>query len=97
VRAFAHERAHAPWSPAPALLCSASERPLQQQDKTATLLSNSQLVVQPLERLVRRACALFAERAYVHQYERHGMAADELCARIAHVEQLARDYAEIGA
>lgn len=97
VRMLSRERAYAQWagSPAHALLVSASDRPLAPQDKTAALVSNSQLVLPPLRRLVSRACALFAERAYVHQYERYGMDVDELCMRIAQVEQIAHNYAEL--
>ncbi|KAJ1638798.1 Tubulin/FtsZ, GTPase domain-containing protein [Pavlovales sp. CCMP2436] len=95
VRMLARERLFAPWAAAPGLLVTANERELQAQDKTAVLVSNSQLVEAPLRRLVRRACALFAERAYVHQYERHGMTADELCTRLAQVEQMAQSYAEL--
>jgi tubulin delta len=95
-RALAREQLYVGWAAQPSLLVSCSERTVEAREKTATLVANSQLVVRPLRRLVARACALFAERAYVHQYERYGMSADELCTRIAQVEQLAQSYAELG-
>lgn len=84
------------WVPGAPLLTSASERHVQGHDKTATLVSNSQLVLPPMQRIVSRACALFSARAYVHQYERHGMAADELCLQLAALERVCHSYAELG-
>ena len=95
VGSLARERLYAPWAGASPLLVSANERPLSPQDRAAVLVSNSQLVLPPLRRLATRACALFAERAYVHQYERHGMGADELAMRLAQLEQLVHSYAEL--
>eukprot|EP00307_Rebecca_sp_RCC1486_P003274 CAMPEP_0119431730 /NCGR_PEP_ID=MMETSP1335-20130426/46476_1 /TAXON_ID=259385 /ORGANISM="Chrysoculter rhomboideus, Strain RCC1486" /LENGTH=91 /DNA_ID=CAMNT_0007457537 /DNA_START=33 /DNA_END=311 /DNA_ORIENTATION=- len=84
------------WASSSPLLVSASERHVQGHDKMATLVSNSQLVLPPMQRLVSRACALFSARAYVHQYERYGMAADELFLQLAALERVCHAYAELG-
>ncbi|PRW58318.1 tubulin delta chain-like [Chlorella sorokiniana] len=44
------------------------------QQMLATLLSNDQTPVAPLERMLTRARRLFDARAFVHRYERHGLA-----------------------
>ena len=38
----------------------------------ATVLSNGQAAAQPPQRMLERAYAMYATRAYVHQYAAHG-------------------------
>ena len=62
----------------------------------ATLLSNSQSVVTPLDRTVSKAWNMFSSRAYVHQYAKHGLSEADFMDSFACLEQVIHDYNTIG-
>lgn len=77
------------------LLVSAHPRRLRGLDKSAAIVTNSQALNAPLGRALNRASTLYAARAYLHQYERHGLSAEDMCIRLAGMETLCRAYEEL--
>ena len=61
-------------------------------ERSVSLLSNSQSVVPPLERLVSRGHAMLVSRAYVYQYVRHGIEIEDFNGAFAQLEQAILNY-----
>ena len=64
-------------------------------EKSATLLSNSQSFVAPLETVLRNAWSMFASRAYLHQYSRYGLLEDDFVDSFGFTEQILSDYRQL--
>ena len=79
-----------PWSD-PLLIRTRNQR-FSANVKSATLLSNSQSMLRPVERLVSRGQDMFASRAYVHQYLKHGLDEDQFSSSFTRLEQSIFDY-----
>lgn len=60
--------------------------------KSAVLLSNSQSVVRPLDTTVDKAWNMFASRAYVHHYAKHGLTEEDFMDSFATLEQVIHNY-----
>ena len=60
--------------------------------KSASLLSNAQSFVPPLEQLLDRASSMLQSRAYLHQYARHGLEASVMADALMSLEQVLLDY-----
>jgi len=56
------------------------------------VLSNSQLTLPALEVIIERAYRMFRERAYVYQYEKFGLEAEDLVESFCLFEQVLSDY-----
>jgi tubulin delta len=67
-------------------------RTLYGQDKSLSVLSNSQAVVAPLETVAAKGQRMLSTGAYVHQYAQHGLHPDELRACFVQLEQVLADY-----
>ena len=67
-------------------------RPCHQYEKSACLVSNSQGAVEHVNSVVGKAWEMFASRAYVHQYTKHGLAEDDFLDSFATLEQIIASY-----
>ena len=93
---FNDPRLHANWVPsscANSVWCH--PRPFNHYEKSATLLSNSQTPVAPLDSVVQKAWNMFTSRAYVHQYLKYGMTEDHFVDSFAATEQVIRNYSSL--
>lgn len=61
-------------------------------DMSATLLANSSCAAAPARRMLRRAYAMYASRAYCHQYAAHGLEEAHFDAAFARVEDALAAY-----
>ena len=57
--------------------------------------SNSQGVVAPVQRTLLSAHEMFVSRAYLHQYERHGIGSQDFVNAFAVLEQMIHDYSAL--
>jgi len=71
------------------------QRAFMKYEKSATLLSNSQSFVAPLEMVLRHAWSMFASRAYLHQYNRYGLLEDDFVDSFGFTEQILSDYRQL--
>ena len=78
--------------PGGAFTCWSHPKPFCQYDKSAVLLSNSQSPVPILERVVSKAWSMFASRAYIHQYLKHGLEEEDFMDSFACLEQVLSSY-----
>lgn len=76
---------------------SADRRPVFRTDRFATLLTNGQAVVQPLDRVLRKASRTFHAGAYLYHYERFGMSLNDMRQCFVHVEQVLQSYRKLRA
>ena len=94
---FRENHLYVPWMPAEeAVTCWSHRRPYLRNDKFAVLFSNSQMSVDPLNRVISKAWQMFASRAYIHHYLRHGMTEEDFVNSFACLEQVLQDYALLG-
>lgn len=70
-------------------------RMFNKYEKSATLLSNSQSPVKSLDHIVHKAWDMFAARAYVHQYLKHGLTEEEFLDCFACLEQVVKNYKDL--
>ncbi|XP_043910467.1 tubulin delta chain [Protopterus annectens] len=70
-------------------------RPFNKYEKSATLVSNSQCLLKPLDSVVRKAWNMFASKAYVHQYTKHGITEDDFLDSFAVLEQVISSYSSL--
>ncbi|CAL1571918.1 unnamed protein product [Knipowitschia caucasica] len=61
-------------------------------EKSATLVSNSQSLLQPLDNIVGKAWNMFASRAYVHQYTKYGITEEDFVESFTSLEQVISSY-----
>lgn len=92
--AFRKRELYAPWA-YDSLSVRRCKRVFAGHEKSAALLSNSQSIIPPLERSLRKAWEMFNSRAYVHQYARHGVEEGEFAASLLRVEQVLRAYRDL--
>ncbi|XP_077996264.1 tubulin delta chain-like [Glandiceps talaboti] len=94
--AFKEPSIYSSWIP-PHAACSvwAQSRPFNLYEKSASLLSNSQSPLIPLNTVVGKAWNMFASRAYVHQYLRYGLAEEDFVDSFAALEQVVKSYSDI--
>ena len=64
-------------------------------EKAACLLSNGTLPVESLDVIVRKAWDMFAMRAYVHWYVRHGLQEEKFIDCFASLEQVLSNYKQL--
>lgn len=75
-----------------AFTCWSHPRPFSLHEKSATLLSNSQSVAPLLDQVIERGWQMFSSRAYVHQYQKHGLEVDDFVDCFAGLEQVLASY-----
>ncbi|XP_022103879.1 tubulin delta chain-like [Acanthaster planci] len=87
---------YADWVPnAAAFAAQCQEHPFSGQEKTASLLSNCQTPLGPLDLVLGKAWDMFAMRAYVHWYTRYGMTEEEFIDCFAGLEQVVQNYKQL--
>ncbi|XP_078599562.1 tubulin delta chain-like [Branchiostoma floridae x Branchiostoma japonicum] len=93
---FSDPRLYSSWVPRDAAFSVfRQQRPFHHYEKYASLLSNSQAPVGPLDSLVGKAWNMFASRAYVHQYLKYGIAEEDFLDSFATLEQVISNYSNL--
>uniref|UniRef100_A0A3P9M6J0 Tubulin delta chain n=2 Tax=Oryzias latipes TaxID=8090 RepID=A0A3P9M6J0_ORYLA len=93
---FEEATIYTPWlSPAEAFSAWKSPIPFNKYEKSATLVSNSQALLGPLEDIVRKAWNMFASRAYIHLYDTFGISEDNFLDSFTALEQVVSSYREL--
>lgn len=69
--------------------------PFNKYEKSATLVSNSQALLQPLDNMVGKAWNMFASRAYVHQYIKFGITEEDFLDSFTSLEQVISSYRQL--
>ncbi len=67
-------------------------RPFNGYEKSAVLVSNGQSQVEAMDSMVERAWSMFAHRAFVHHYQKHGMDEEDFVDSFACLEQVISSY-----
>ncbi|KAM5273444.1 tubulin delta chain [Ctenodactylus gundi] len=69
-----------------------TQRAFNKYEKSATLVSNSQFLVKPLDTIVGKAWNMFASKAYIHQYTKHGIEEEDFLDSFTLLEQVVASY-----
>ncbi|XP_051966209.1 tubulin delta chain [Xyrauchen texanus] len=69
--------------------------PFNGYEKSATLVSNSQSLLKPLDNIVRKAWNMFASRAYVQQYTKFGISEEDFLDSFTALEQIISSYTHL--
>ncbi|KAM7413386.1 hypothetical protein PAMA_020669 [Pampus argenteus] len=69
--------------------------PFNKYEKSATLVSNSQALLKPLDNMVGKAWNMFASRAYIHQYTKFGISEEDFLDSFTSLEQVISSYSEL--
>ncbi|XP_028274830.1 tubulin delta chain [Parambassis ranga] len=64
-------------------------------EKSATLVSNSQALLRPLDDMVGKAWNMFASRAYMHQYIKFGISEEDFLDSFTSLEQVISSYSQL--
>uniref|UniRef100_A0A1A8QJ03 Tubulin delta chain n=1 Tax=Nothobranchius rachovii TaxID=451742 RepID=A0A1A8QJ03_9TELE len=64
-------------------------------EKFATLVSNSQALLRPLDDMVRKAWNMFASRAYIHQYIKYNISEEDFLDSFTSLEQVISSYGQL--
>ncbi|XP_042298780.1 tubulin delta chain isoform X2 [Sceloporus undulatus] len=70
-------------------------RAFNRYEKSASLVSNSQFLLKPLDGVVGKAWKMFASKAYVHQYAKFGLDEDAFLDSFTTLEQVISSYASL--
>ncbi|XP_047449438.1 tubulin delta chain [Mugil cephalus] len=69
--------------------------PFNKYEKSATLVSNSQALLRPLDDMVGKAWNMFASRAYIHQYIKYGISEEDFLDSFTSLEQVISSYSQL--
>ncbi|XP_034404217.1 tubulin delta chain [Cyclopterus lumpus] len=69
--------------------------PFNKYEKCATLVSNSQALLRPLDNMVGKAWNMFASRAYIHQYIKFGISEEDFLDSFTCIEQVISSYSQL--
>ncbi|XP_044057156.1 tubulin delta chain [Siniperca chuatsi] len=69
--------------------------PFNKYEKSATLVSNSQALLRPLDNMVGKAWNMFASRAYIHQYVKFGISEEDFLDSFTSLEQVISSYSQL--
>ncbi|XP_051014170.1 tubulin delta chain isoform X1 [Acomys russatus] len=72
-----------------------TQRAFDKYEKSAALVSNSQLLVKPLDTIVGKAWNMFASKAYIHQYTKFGMEEEDFLDSFTLLEQVVASYGNL--
>ncbi|XP_053502791.1 tubulin delta chain isoform X2 [Ictalurus furcatus] len=96
VEAFKEPGLYVPWIPADGTFhtwhCPV---PFSGYEKLATLISNSQSLLNPLDHIVKKAWDMFASRAYIHQYTKFGISEEDFLESFTTLEQIVSSYTHL--
>lgn len=81
--------------PADAFSVWKTPRPFDKYEKSAALVSNSQLLVKPLDMVVGKAWNMFSSKAYIHQYTKFGMEEEDFLDSFTLLEQVVASYGSL--
>ncbi|KPP65580.1 tubulin delta chain-like, partial [Scleropages formosus] len=91
--AFLHPGLYSSWLPAGTAFSTwRSPVPFNGYEKSATLVSNSQSLLKPLDDIVGKAWNMFASKAYVHQYTKFGISEEDFLDSFTALEQVISSY-----
>ncbi|XP_034290468.1 tubulin delta chain [Pantherophis guttatus] len=87
---------YTPWlHPPQALSIWKTPRAFNKYEKSASLVSNSQFLLNPLNSLVGKAWKMFASKAYIHQYSKFGIEEDDFLGCFTTLEQVIASYGSL--
>ncbi|XP_029402085.1 tubulin delta chain [Mus pahari] len=72
-----------------------TQRAFDKYEKSAALVSNSQLLVKPLDMIVGKAWNMFSSKAYIHQYTKFGMEEEDFLDSFTLLEQVVASYGSL--
>ncbi|XP_060692189.1 tubulin delta chain isoform X2 [Hemiscyllium ocellatum] len=94
---FKEQALYTSWMPADsALSVWRTSTTFSKYEKSASIVSNSQCLQKSLDRIVTKAWDMFASRAYVHQYMKHGISEEDFLDCFTTVEQVIASYSSLG-
>ncbi|XP_027515973.1 tubulin delta chain [Corapipo altera] len=67
-------------------------RAFNKYEKSASLVSNSQFLLKPLDSVVGKAWNMFASKAYIHQYTKFGIEEEDFLDSFTTLEQVISNY-----
>ncbi|XP_074016731.1 tubulin delta chain isoform X3 [Numenius arquata] len=67
-------------------------RAFNKYEKSASLVSNSQFLLKPLDNVVGKAWNMFASKAYIHQYTKFGIEEEDFLDSFTTLEQVISSY-----
>ncbi|XP_064323899.1 tubulin delta chain isoform X3 [Phalacrocorax carbo] len=67
-------------------------RAFNKYEKSASLVSNSQFLLKPLDNIVGKAWNMFASKAYIHQYTKFGIEEEDFLDSFTALEQVISSY-----
>ncbi|XP_004707058.1 tubulin delta chain [Echinops telfairi] len=82
-------------APADAFNAWKTQRAFNKYEKSATLVSNSQFLVKPLDLIVGKAWNMFASKAYIHQYTKFGIEEEDFLDSFSLLEQVISSYCNL--
>ncbi|XP_030041737.1 tubulin delta chain [Microcaecilia unicolor] len=96
VDAFKDPLLYTSWlTPADAFSIWTTPRVFNKYEKSATLVSNSQFLLKPLDTIVGKAWNMFASKAYVHQYTKFGIEEEDFLNSFTALEQIISIYSTL--
>uniref|UniRef100_A0A3B1IZK2 Tubulin delta chain n=1 Tax=Astyanax mexicanus TaxID=7994 RepID=A0A3B1IZK2_ASTMX len=94
--AFKDPALYVPWLPPDGTFSLwNSPVPFNGYEKSASLVSNSQSLLKPLDNMVRKAWNMFVSRAYMHQYTKFGISEDDFLDSFTTLEQIISSYSHL--
>ncbi|XP_062329012.1 tubulin delta chain [Osmerus eperlanus] len=94
---FQEAALYSPWLPAEEAFSTwKTPVPFNRYEKCATLVSNSQALLGPLDNMVGKAWNMFASRAYIHQYTKFGISEEDFLDSFTSLEQVISSYSQLG-
>ncbi|NWS96855.1 TBD protein, partial [Mionectes macconnelli] len=79
-------------NPQDALNSWRTPRAFNKYEKSASLVSNSQFLLKPLDSVVGKAWNMFASKAYIHQYTKFGIEEEDFLDSFTTLEQVISSY-----
>ncbi|XP_015281765.1 PREDICTED: tubulin delta chain [Gekko japonicus] len=70
-------------------------RAFNKYEKSASLVSNSQCLLKPIDAVVSKAWKMFASKAYVHQYTKFGIEEEDFLDCFSTLEQVIASYSSL--
>ncbi|XP_078535951.1 tubulin delta chain [Lissotriton helveticus] len=96
VEGFKDPALYTPWlTPDDAFSVWKTPRAFNKYERSATLVSNSQFLLKPLDTIVGKAWKMFASKAYVHHYTKFGNDEEAFLDSFTALEQVIASYASL--
>uniref|UniRef100_A0A8D0LBD6 Tubulin delta chain n=1 Tax=Sphenodon punctatus TaxID=8508 RepID=A0A8D0LBD6_SPHPU len=72
-----------------------TSRAFNKYEKSASLVSNSQFLLKPIDNIVGKAWNMFASKAYIHQYTQFGIEEEDFLDSFTSLEQVITSYTRL--